>query len=578
LARTRIAALSLVAGLLVPVAAARATGDPIMPLSQVTPGMMCTGYSVVRGTTISPFSVQIIDVLADNGGEGPRILFNVSGPAVAATGIGPGFSGSPIYCPSGGQMLNIGAISEGIGQYGNNVGLATPIEQILGEPVTPPSSARRDAALLREAHPISEPLSITGISTPLASALQRAAQSVGRVVYSAPSAPRDAATFPVQTLVPGQSVAAGYSSGAIAAGAIGTVAYADGNSVWAFGHDLAGAGRRSLFLQDAYVYTVINNPLGTADTSSYKLAAPGHVVGMLSDDTPNAIAGTVGLMPPNFPLHITAHDLDAKTTTTLDSTVADESALGDPEGQSALSIVAPAGVAQASFDVLHGSPAVQSGSMCVSISIREARKPLRFCNDYVGGSPGDNGIAASPLVADAASAVSDVDAFDTSPLHVTGVNITLSLRRSLNQAFMLRARAPHVVHRGRTVAVRVSLRVPRGRKLTRTLKVRIPRRERLGPRDIVLTGAPADVEGPAPSTATVTVDLGLGSGSDTGGDVGATTIASLRRQISDIHRATGVNATLRARGVDHGAIGPQVYGTPKLRLTGELHVPVIVRR
>src|SRR5215471_7024247 len=123
LTRTRTAALSLLALLVIPVAGARAAGDPIMPLSQVTPGMMCTGYSVVRGTTISPFSVQVIDVLADNGGEGPRILINVSGPAVDATGIGPGFSGSPIYCPSGGQMENIGAISEGIGQYGNNVAL-----------------------------------------------------------------------------------------------------------------------------------------------------------------------------------------------------------------------------------------------------------------------------------------------------------------------------------------------------------------------------------------------------------------------------------------------------------------------
>ena len=46
-------------------------------------------------------------------------------------------------------MLNTGAISEGIGQYGNNVGLATPIEQMLGEPVVPPASARRDSALLR---------------------------------------------------------------------------------------------------------------------------------------------------------------------------------------------------------------------------------------------------------------------------------------------------------------------------------------------------------------------------------------------------------------------------------------------
>ena len=33
-----------------------------MPLSQVQPGMQCTGYSVVQGTTISSFNVQVLDI------------------------------------------------------------------------------------------------------------------------------------------------------------------------------------------------------------------------------------------------------------------------------------------------------------------------------------------------------------------------------------------------------------------------------------------------------------------------------------------------------------------------------------
>jgi hypothetical protein len=74
----------------------------------------------------------------------------------------------------------------------------------------------------------------------------------------------------------------------------------------------------------------------------------------------------------------------------------------------------------------------------------------------------------------------------------------------------------------------------------------------------------------------VTIDLGLSSDSESSD--GPTTIGQLRQEIEDTHRATGVNATLRASGSDHGAIGPQVYGSKKLRLTGDLHVPVIVRR
>ena len=100
-----------VAALLVPAAPALA-GDPIMPLWQVRAGMQCTGYSVIQGTEISSFDVRVLDVAAGEATSGGgRILFEVSGPAVDATGLGPGFSGSPIYCPDdAGTARVIGAI------------------------------------------------------------------------------------------------------------------------------------------------------------------------------------------------------------------------------------------------------------------------------------------------------------------------------------------------------------------------------------------------------------------------------------------------------------------------------------
>ena len=115
--------------LLVAVPAASAA-DSIMPLSEVRQGMRCTGLSVIKGTAISSFDVEILDVIAPEAGlSGPRILIKVSGPAVDETGIGPGFSGSPVICDG----RNAGAISEGLGEYGNHVALATPIEGMLKE-------------------------------------------------------------------------------------------------------------------------------------------------------------------------------------------------------------------------------------------------------------------------------------------------------------------------------------------------------------------------------------------------------------------------------------------------------------
>jgi hypothetical protein len=168
-------------------AAASAQGDPIMPLSQVQRGMHCTALSVIHGTDVSSFNADVLDVVAGDTADDARILIQVSGPAIDATGIGPGFSGSPIYCPdSEGVQRVIGAISEGIGEYGNKVALATPIEQMLDEPVEPPAAARHDRALLRQARPLALPLTYSGVSAPLASVIRRVAEHAGRTVFAGP--------------------------------------------------------------------------------------------------------------------------------------------------------------------------------------------------------------------------------------------------------------------------------------------------------------------------------------------------------------------------------------------------------
>src|SRR5215213_11393075 len=137
------------------VAPAALAADPILPLSEVKAGMHCTGLSVIRGTEISSFDVEILDVIAaETGLSGARILIRVSGPAVDSTGIGPGFSGSPVICDG----RNAGAISEGLGDYGNEVALATPIEDMIRDrPPAPPSGARHDPKLLRSAAPLTLP-------------------------------------------------------------------------------------------------------------------------------------------------------------------------------------------------------------------------------------------------------------------------------------------------------------------------------------------------------------------------------------------------------------------------------------
>ena len=121
--------------------------------------MACTALSVVHGTEISSFNAEVLDVIADDpAAGGARLLVRVSGPAIDATGVGPGFSGSPIICDG----RYAGAISEGIGDYGNKVVLATPIEAILGARPSAAAGARKAPALLRAARPLTGPLVVSG--------------------------------------------------------------------------------------------------------------------------------------------------------------------------------------------------------------------------------------------------------------------------------------------------------------------------------------------------------------------------------------------------------------------------------
>jgi hypothetical protein len=543
-------------------------GGPIMPLSQVQPGMNCTAETVIQGTTISTFDVQIIDVVQVSGG-GPRILVSVSGQAVAQSGVAEGFSGSPVYCPDAtGTPENVGAISESVGQYGNNVALVTPIQQMLGEPVDPPSSAPRISARTR---PLLGPLTVGGLSPSVLNFLEEAGQRAGRLVVPAPGGPF--LGFPVQPLVPGASVAASYSSGAIALGAVGTVTYRDGQSVYAFGHELDGAGRRSLLLQDAYVYDVIDNPDPALDPS-YKLASPGHTEGTLTSDTPNAVIGTVGAPPALIPVNVVATDLDTGQSLSVDSEVADETDVGFPLGTSLIDMVAPLAVAQAATQIYNGPPASESGRMCFEVSIRESRVPLRFCNRYVGiGTPGDSGASPPELAtatsSDVTTALGLLDAVQFAQLHVTSVTARIEAQSGLVQGSIVSASAPMHVKAGQRVRVHLLVRLYRGALRTFSFTIRIPHglsglvAARLqGPSASSLLGSGAGLEAQLASALT--------GGSPVPSGPGPASIADLQSQFSGIARYDGVQLSF---GGKHTV---DAYRNPSLPILGSAPLVLIV--
>ena len=492
----------------------------------------------------------------------------VSGPAVDKTGVDFGFSGSPIYCKdSHGTSRNAGAISESVGDYGNKEALATPIEQILAEPADAPRARGESLAT---------PLTVTGLGPRVREIFLAAARRAGRQALVAPARPLG--SYPLQDLRPGSQMAIALSDGDVSLSASGAVAYRDGNTIWAFGHPLEGTGARSLMLQDAYVYDVINDPNGSITGGSYKLVAPGHDLGTVLNDAPAAVVSRLGALPSRFPLRIVAHDLDTGRVTFTDSSVADETELGLPSGLSPLEFVGPLALADASTEIQRGAPINGSGSMCARIDVRELDSPMRLCNRCVT-PPGaltaqdDQEVAGlwvlTDMTGDCLTALDLLDAFELGTLHITRVAANVKVQRGLLEAIMLRGSAPRRVRPGQRIRVRLLVHRRRGKRQRVSFKLRLPHSLRPGARTLVLSGGEAE-PGTTDLTDVLTISLDSSS-SDSGGETGPSTPEELAAAIAGIHRYDGIRARFSRRGSAR-----RVYRDPRLRISGRLEIPLRV--
>ena len=542
-------------GAVTPVRAA----DPIMRLSDVRAGMTCKGLTVIRGTAITEFDVEVVDVIrGDSAAPGARLLVRVSGPAVDATGVGPGFSGSPIYCRGGdGVRRNAGAISESVGEFGNRVALATPIEQILEQSPEVPPSASSAPALRRSARRIATPLTVSGLSSPVRRRLARAAKRAGRVVLAAPSGPLGG--FPAQDLRPGSAISAGVAGGDLALGSVGTVAYRDGTAIWAFGHPIDAVGQRALALQDAYVFAVINNPLGTEEAITTKLAVPGRTVGVFSNDGLNQIAGRLGAPPRTIRMRVNVRETGTGRAAGLVSDVSDER---DLELGSSLDLVGALAVSQATGQVLGSAPPRFSTDMCVRIRLRGRKRRLGFCDSYQE--------AFGPFD-DLSAAFGQIDRFKFGRIVPTDVTVRMQVRRGVREAFVLSAAAPRRVRPGQRIRVRLRLRRRRGDRFSLSFPMRVPRSLRPGREVLTLRGVvPASLqEASEDGIEIVRDDLEGGAGPDD--RAGARSVPELDAAIAELGAPDGLRATFASRGR-----GPVVLSRRGLMVRGKVQVGVRV--
>ena len=317
---------------------------PIMPLSEVKPGMVGVGRTVFQGTELKDFKVHIIGVLKNI--QGPKrdlILARLEGGPLAETGVAAGMSGSPVFIDN----RLVGAVSYSIGAFPKEaIAGITPIEEMkdatqmstrratqqarIDLPLTPEkfasalrsaysqiapfaarggdvrgigitdSEASQLAVMLR---PISTPLVMSGAEPEAFDLVSRMFRDTG---FSPVASGAGGGTLSAEmraamagALREGDAVGVSLVSGDFEMGATGTITHIDGNKIYGFGHPFFNLGPSQLPMTRAYVHAMLPSL-----ASSFKISSMGEVIGTMQQDRPTAIAGTVGAMPTTVPMTV----------------------------------------------------------------------------------------------------------------------------------------------------------------------------------------------------------------------------------------------------------------------------------
>src|SRR5258706_1113134 len=291
-----------------------------VPVSQVKAGLTGTGFTVSKGTTPKPFTVQVIGVLKDGIAPGlDLIIVKTDSPAIqAAGGIWAGMSGSPGYT-SDGHLL--GAVAYGLSGAPSSIGGITPAEEMLkvlhftstGTPNMParvnlskslqPRSADTGAASAAQAargmSQLRVPLAISGLA---GAHFNRVAQAITKRqrLTALPFHAGAATSAPASTskIKPGGNFAAALSYGDVTIAGIGTTTARCHGVALAFGHPLTFGGKVALSIHPANALYVQPDSL----FGPFKVANLGGVAGIVDQDRLAAIAGRLGAGPVRIPV------------------------------------------------------------------------------------------------------------------------------------------------------------------------------------------------------------------------------------------------------------------------------------
>lgn len=490
--RRKSALVLIIMAFLLAGTSAVALADDFFPLSEVRPGMTGYGRTVIKGSTIETFDVEIMGVLENQGLAHQLILVRVGGPVIEASGgIAQGMSGSPVYLD--GKLL--GALSYGYGFADHTIGLVTPIgamlsilELVPGEVLTLQSPVvlngqvynavalgpTTDPATL-ELIPVATPLLVSGMGPRGVARLQRLLADRNIVVRSAGAGSDDTFQAPLE---PGSPLAVDLITGDIRAAALGTLTYLDPSGRFvAFGHPLTSRGNSNYVASYARILTTVQSI-----ETPFKIGVPGANFGTILQDRQAGIAGQIGLSAKVIPVKVRVKDLDLQRRRDYSFSV-----IQDP----ALSVnLIDSAVLQAIDNTLDR---IGPGTALMELSIYGEDLPA-------GGFTRRNLFFSSVDIA--AVALSELyEALDLvlnnefKEVEISEVSASIMVEQQRRTAKIEKARILNEpVYPGDTVEVEVTLRPWRQNPITRVVKLELP--ANIQPGEVTLTVRNGTYNGP----------------------------------------------------------------------------------
>lgn len=446
----RLALLSFL--FLLPVSLGLAAPE-FMSVDEIKPGMQGIGKTVVSGTKLEEFGVEVLGIMRNKGTSGDLILVRTFGDVIDRTGgIAQGMSGSPVYI----NDKLVGAVAYGWSLTDHKIGMVTPIGDMLKLWDLPDTynASVMETNQVPGFEEMATPIMVTGFSDHALAMLQEKLKPFNLAPYGVGEAPLDAEVGPLE---PGSAVGVQLVRGDVNVGALGTVTYVEGDKVLAFGHPFLKKGNVGYFMTNAYVFTTISGL-----ENSFKVGTTGAAIGLINQDRGAAVAGKLDRYPAVVPIRIAVTDKGTgKTQEAAVQVVHDEQLF-------------PVLSATTVFNVIDKTiDRIGPGTAKVDFEITARNMPVETIKrENMFYSPANVGEAA---IGEFFDAMGMLASNQYNPVDITDVKINVTVDEERKTANIVEARAGKSAARpGDTIQVEVKLKPFRGEATTRTIPFTIP--------------------------------------------------------------------------------------------------------